>query len=231
MIWFDKQSSEDLGVYVESYPKRSIPKRKYETVSVPGRNGDILFSQDAFENETREYDIYISAKDVKLHNVAHRVAQWLNRPGYLRLEDTYEPDYYRMAYYTGGADIENYLDEFGRATISFSCLPQRFLKSGEYVMNITKNQYLINPSPYPAKPLIKVTGSGSGTLTIGEKTVNFVGLDSFLFVDSDLQDVYKNAVNQNSKMTGDFPVLEGKSQITWTGGITAVQITPRWYEI
>ena len=231
MIWFDKQSSEDLGVYVESYPKRSIPKRKYETVSVPGRNGDILFTQDAFENETREYEIYISAKDVKLHNIAHRVVQWINRPGYLRLEDSYEPDYYRMAYYTGGADIENYLDEFGRATISFSCLPQRFLKSGEYAMKITKNQYLINPSPYPSKPLIKITGSGNGTLTIGGKTVNFASIDSFLFVDCELQDVYKNAINCNGKMTGDFPVLEGKSQITWTGGITAVQITPRWYEI
>ena len=231
MIWFNGQSSDDIGVIVESYPTRAVPRRKFEKISVPGRNGDILFQEDAFENVTQTYEIYVSAKKVKLHNVAHKVAQWLLQPGYLRLEDSYEPDYYRIACYNGGEDIENYLDEFGRATISFDCFPQRFYKSGEYPITLTKNQMLINPSSYPAKPLIKITGSGAGTLTINKAGIALTGINQFLIIDSELQDCYKDGSNENAKMSGEFPVLSKDSVITWSGGITGVQITPRWFEI
>ena len=33
-------------------------------------------------------------------------------------------------------------------------------------------------------------------------------------------------------LSEDFPELpEGKTQITWTGGITAVEVTPRWWTL
>lgn len=33
-------------------------------------------------------------------------------------------------------------------------------------------------------------------------------------------------------LSDDFPELpEGKTQITWTGGITAVEVTPRWWTL
>ena len=33
-------------------------------------------------------------------------------------------------------------------------------------------------------------------------------------------------------LSEDFPeLLEGKTTITWTGGITAVEVTPRWWTL
>ena len=33
-------------------------------------------------------------------------------------------------------------------------------------------------------------------------------------------------------LSDDFPELpEGKTQITWTGGITAVEVIPRWWTL
>ena len=33
-------------------------------------------------------------------------------------------------------------------------------------------------------------------------------------------------------LSDDFPELpEGKTQIAWTGGITAVEVTPRWWTL
>lgn len=231
MIWFNKISSEDIGVIVEKYPSRPIPRRKSETVSVPGRNGDILFQQNAFENVTQSYDIYVSAKDIKLHNIAAKVAAWLLQTGYLRLEDSYEPDIYRMAYYSGGIDIENLLDEYGRCTITFTCRPERYLKTGEYPVTIAKNQVLINPTSYAAKPLIKVSGTGDGQLLVGDNEIALKGINGYLMIDSDMMDCYKGSENCNAKMTGDFPVLSGITTFSWTGGITGVEVTPRWYAI
>lgn len=231
MIWINKEPSLNYGVIVESYPNRPVPRRKSEAVSVPGRNGDILFLQDAFENVTQSYDVYVSAPNDKLHNVASRIVQWLMQPGYARLEDSYEPDYFRLAYYSGGIDIENMLDEFGRMTLNFNCRPEKFLKSGEFVITVSNGQTLFNPTAYPAKPLIKVKGSGNGTLVIGGKTITLSGINSFVMLDSEIMNCYKDDQNRNSTMTGDFPVLQGATQISWSGGITGVEITPRWYTI
>lgn len=231
MIYFNGRSSEELGVYVESYPVRTIPRRKTEIISIDGRSGDIIIPQEAFENVMQEYDIYISAKKKKLHTAAHAVAEWLMQSGYKRLEDSYDPEVYRMACYTGGEEIESFLDEFGRATITFNAMPQRWLKEGEKTLTVSKGMTLRNPTAYPAKPLIKVTGSGNGTLTVGGTTVTLTGINQFIMLDSEIMDAYKGTENCNSKMSGQFPELAGNSVITWTGGITAVEITPRWYSL
>ena len=61
MIWWHGVSGDDVGVVVERYPDVIIPNRKQEKISVPGRSGDLLIQQDAFENVRQSYDIYISA--------------------------------------------------------------------------------------------------------------------------------------------------------------------------
>lgn len=231
MIWFDGISSDEMNVNVESYPARSIPKRKMEIVSVPGRSGDLIFPQEAYENYDQTYSVYVSAIRAKLHNIAGEIIEWLSKSGYRRLEDSYDPEIYRMAYYSGGKDIENFFDEFGRAEIVFTCMPQRYMKYGEREIYATNGMTLRNPTMYPAKPLIKVTGSGNGTLTVGANTIALTGINEFLMIDSEAMDCYKGAVNENAKMSGNFPELRESSVISWTGAITAVDIVPRWYRL
>lgn len=231
MIYFDDQSSADFGVYVEYFPSLVVPAQKYEKVSVPGKNGDLIFPQEAYENVEREYEIYISAKERKLHNVARAVSQWLIKPGYKRLEDTYEPDVFRMAHCAGGIEIENYFNEFGKATIVFDCMPQKWLKSGEKSVQITNGATLTNPTEFPSKPLVKVTGSGNGTLTFNGTTVSLTGISGYLMIDSENMNCYKETANCNNQMSGKFPMLSGTTEISWSGNITRVDITPRWYSI
>jgi hypothetical protein len=53
------------------------------------------------------------------------VSAWLHSTSdYARLEDTFEPDIYRLAYYTEETEIENALTEYGRTTILFNCRPR-----------------------------------------------------------------------------------------------------------
>lgn len=67
-----------------------------------------------------------------LQNGGAKVANWLlNQKGYQRLEDSYEPDTFRLARYIGPMDIENLMLRAGRFGLEFDCKPQKFLKKDE----------------------------------------------------------------------------------------------------
>lgn len=231
MIWFNYISGDDVHVVVERYPDIIMPLRKSEKRSVPGRNGDLLIQQDAFENVMQRYEIYISAEVPRLTPVAHKVAEWLCVKGYRRLEDSYWKDTFRLATFTGGVDIANILNRFGRATIEFDCKPQRFYKFGDFFQTVTNGQALHNPSPFTAKPVIVVKGSGSGTISDGTHTLTLSDCNN-MTVDCDIMQIYQGTTNKNSVGSGAFLELpEGDTTLTWTGGITAVELKPRWWTI
>lgn len=234
MIVWAGRNSDDFRVVVERYPALPRPARKQEVIQVPGRNGDLVFQQDAFENYIQPYDIYISAEEPKLPPVARGVAAWLYATkGYQRLEDWYEPEFYRLAYYAGPTDVENILNRFGRATIEFSCKPQRYLKAGEQTVAYTAPGVLFNPYLFPAEPLVRVNGQGSGAVQIGAYPVNILALDGYLMLDSQTQNAYKGTMNKNADIQAvEFPRLgPGKNEIAWSGGVTSVEIIPHWWTL
>lgn len=234
--------SDSLGIRIERAPKIIRPRRKATVVSIPGRNGDIIFMEDAWENYVQPYEIFFGTGiDLSAEAAANEVSNWLNATGtgYGRLEDTYEPDIYRLAYYIEEQNIENAITEYGRETIRFNCRPERFLKTGETIVKKTSSGSTIsNTTKYNSKPLIKITGSGSVTLSVGSDfKVSISSVSSYINLDCDTQDAYKTtAENQNDRVTitkGDsFPQLHpGSNTISWTGSVTQVEITPRWFTI
>lgn len=51
-------TSDEIGLTVEHYPNIIHPSRKYDKYNVPGRNGDIIIEQNAWNNYTQPYDVY-----------------------------------------------------------------------------------------------------------------------------------------------------------------------------
>ena len=231
MIWFNGKSSDDFHLIVERFPNVNLPVRKHEKVNVPGRNGDIIIQQDAFENVSQRYAIYISAEQTRLTPITHKVAEWLCVKGYQKLEDSYWLDTFRLATFQGGVEIENILNRFGRATIEFDCKPQRFFKSGDFFFDVDDGDKIMNPSPFTAKPILITTGSGEGSITINGNTLDLEDCDD-LTIDCELMQAHKNGVSKNGTISGDFFDLpEGESEIYYTGGITGIKLKPRWWTI
>lgn len=231
MIFWAGKSSDDVNVVVEHYPVRIHAGKKQSAQPIPGRNGDLIFSEKAYSNYIQPYDIYISAEEPRLPAISRRVAEWLGAPEeYQRLEDCYEPDIYRMACYSGPEEIENILNRFGRVTLQFNCKPQRFLKSGEQPVTVKSGTVLHNSTAFEALPLIRITGSGAGRLQVGEYVVEIKSLSSAITLDCELQDAYNGTVNLNNTISApEFPVLVGgDNEISFTGNWN-VEITPRWW--
>lgn len=230
-FWFDGKSTKDFHMRVESYPDMDAPSRKIETVQVPGRNGDLHIEQDAFHNLIRTYDVYYHAPATAPAQ-AHAIKSWLmGAKGYRRLEDVYDPDHFYLAAFYGPLDISNQLNKYGRCSLQFDCKPQAFLKSGEAPLEVTGK--LFNPTAFPSKPIIKIFGSGSGSITVGENIVTISEISQYVTLDCDTQNAYKEAENKNSQIYAPaFPVLQpGVNEITWSGGVTKIEIIPRWWEL
>lgn len=235
MIIWAGTSNKDVGMIIEHYPGIIFPERDQEIQHVPGRNGDVVLSSGSFNNYEQQYSAFLDAKKIGgLEQVMPKVADWLlGHEGYQRLEDSYFPDVYRMAYYSGGSTFINMFNQYGEGTLTFNCAPEKYLKSGERTIVLSKNQVLLNPSSFAAYPLIMITGSNSGTLTFNSNSITIASVGTSVTIDVKLHKAYNGSSNRNNTITGEFENLKlGKStQITWSGGITGVSIIPRWWTI
>lgn len=232
VIIFNNKSSADCRIQVAHPPGYAYPERDYTITHIPGRNGDIIQDNGCYKNVERTYEVSFDAPNEDFATYANAVSAWLHSTtGYARLEDSYEPNYYRMATYQESNIFENLYNQAGTATIVFECKPQRFLKTGDNIITIQNSLTIMNPTGFEAYPLLKVTGT-SGVLTVNGNSIMFSSIDNFVMLDCELQDAYKENINKNSTISGTFPVLKtGSNTISWTGNISSVTMKPRWWTI
>ena len=234
IVIFNGISSQDLHIQVQTEPDYDFPEKDYEVTHVPGRNGDIVIDQGSWQNVSRKYNLAMDAVKISYTEVASKLVQWLHSAsGYARLEDSYEPDFYRMAMYKDSGSISNIYNKAGQIEVEFTCKPQRYFKSGEIADIFTTSTEYRNPTDFPAKPLIKIHGSGSGTVGIGTYTVTINDILDGMIVDSEQQDTYKDQTNCNSRVSiAEYPKLvSGNNVISISGGVTSIEIIPRWWTL
>lgn len=235
---FGGKATWDFDMRVQHYPKLNAPARRMQTVTVLGRNGALHIQEDAFNNYTQQYDCYFHSK-LPAPAQAHAVKAWLLSSGaYQRLEDTYDQEHFRLAAFAGPLDIDNRLNRYGVCKVNFTCDPRSFLKSGEYPVSFTAPGNLYNPTAFTALPLITVYGNGAGTLSVGSYTVDILELSEPIILDCEMQNAYTQPegdapVNKNSTVKAiPFPkLIPGENTVSFDGGVTKIEIIPRWWEL
>lgn len=215
-IYFNGKSSADFGLIVEYYPESVHAPRRGELISIPGRNGVIIREDGAYDTYSQTFQIWFrNTLNRDTFQTARDVAEWLlGASGFCRLEDTYEPEHFRLARFVGPLNVETVLKNHGRATLEFDVQPQRYLKSGETPLTFTggSSATIMNPTQFEARPLLKFSNVSSSpnpevqTLTMRE---NYVILPSGKVRDaSTINPGYavSNAVNCSGK---EFAVITG----------------------
>ena len=229
---FDGQSSADFGIYISGSGTYNAPERDIEVFSIPGRNGDLIVDNGRFKNIPVKYPCFIT-KEFPIK--AERIRLWLNQnQGYRKLEDTYSNDFYRMAYIKNELKFTTRpLNTSAEFDIEFICKPQRFLKTGDSPILLTTTGAQIYNPYMPSAPKITIYGTGNGSITINQINVTITDISDYIVLDCDLQNAYKGTQNQNLNIKAPvFPVLNsGENIIGWSGGITSVEIIPRWWTV
>ena len=203
---FAGKKCTDFDAWVDGSGTYVSPSRDVDTISVPGRNGDLHEDNGRFVNYTVTFDTCIP------HAAADKLdafrAWLLSVRGYHKLVEYCHPDYFWMAEYLDSLDPKmGTRNQFATFDTKFNVKPQRYLASGAQTRTIT-------------------VGSISATVSAINK--------SYTDIDSELQDCYEGTANRNSyvSLTGHtFPTLPaGQTGITFTG-FTKVELTPRWWTI
>lgn len=227
---YNGKKSQDFSLVLsgEDTWKKSMPD--VERMQIPGRNGDLLLSNHRYSNTALTYHVGIR-RDFDTNFTAF-MNFLLKEPGYHRLEDSYHPDYYRMAVLDKEVSPRlNAHNRSGTFDLTFSCMPQLYLKSGERLQVLTGSGTVFNPTMYGAKPLLRIYGTGR--VTVGSEQVTVTENDSYIDLDCELEDAFRDTVNLNGCVelsSGDFPVLApGSTSITFGSGITRVELIPRWW--
>lgn len=238
LIVYGGESSADYGMVVSEAPAFERPARKQSVFTVPGRNGAVIFQDDAWEDVQRSYHLWTAYDlDTLSDKVSAFEAMLNSKKGYQQLEDSFEPEFFRLAYYSGGDDFSNTMTAYGEADIRFTCRPERFYKSGAIPVDVVASDKIFNSTRFTAKPLIYIEGSGTVTVAIGGNTISVtMDADQKMTIDCEAMNVYKDIsgviYNKNNAASGSFPIiLPGSNIVGITGAATLVRITPRFFTI
>lgn len=231
-LTFAGKSSREFGVFISGAKTFGSGARDLEQISIPGRNGDLFFDNGRFKNVKVIYAAYITRNFRENYDAFN--AWLMSKRAYARLEDTYQPDIYRLAFFSAGLQSEPDIRlGVGAFNVEFNAQPQKFLKNGEIPITLTANGNIYNPTSFDAKPLIRCYGTG-GTITVGGVAVTVTGCSAYVDLDCDLMEAYEGAANRNGTTTlvdGEFPVLKPESNAISFTGWSRVVITPRWWRI
>lgn len=233
---FNGRSTREFCMAVESYPNQNAPKRRRTSITIPGRNGELHYDENTFENIDVSYSVWFRGA-LPTPEQAHAVKSWLlSAKGYQRLEDKYDPTHFRLASFSGPLSVSNILGRYGKCKITFDCDPRCFLKDGEFPVNFEFPGKIYNPTEFAAKPLLRVYGSAPGTVTVAGVTIDIQSITTGIELDCENEHAYAlGDVGQNLNDTiyaPQFPVLKpGENRVIFDGGITAVEVVPRWWEL
>lgn len=222
----------DFGVWINGDEVYSGAEPSIETVKIPGRNGDLIFSNRRFENFQLIYKCAIPS-DFETRFKALRSFLYSNI-GYRKIEDSYFPDHFRLGRISGNMNPSaiGWSAKAALFDITFDCKPQHYLQSGQMFSRVTNGSVVRNETFFDALPLIRVYGNG--TLTVNGTRVVIAGnTNAYCDLDCEIQDAFYQTVNLNNKITVNddrFPVLSpGNNAVSIGSGITRVELMPRWW--
>lgn len=231
------------------------PEPDYEAISVPGRSGDLHIWNERWKNKLITYHCMCRANARTA--VPALLTQLLSQYGYQRITDSLHTTYYKMGEYVG-ATTPVYSDggQTARFDLTFDCKPQKWLISGDTETVYSAQVTLTNPTRFPAYPIIgmyknstsdgSVTISHSNTYTLTNTNPYSSDVIHYMVAyDCELEDAYSKRVsgtdtNPSSRnnyitRTGASGKIylrpNGTTTISFSGGISKLYITPRWYTL
>ena len=233
-INFDGINAREKEIVIYGGTVDEIAARDVSTVTVPGRNGVLHMDNGRWGERKQSYLAYLPGDNYPARIAYARTVFGRRGKGYKRLEDTFNADEFSLASFDDAMKPESMaFRTMGLTELSFSCRPERFLRTGEQVITASSEVTLANPSGLPALPLFRVYGNAAGTLIVGNNIIYIDVISGYVDIDCDLKDCFKGSVNCNGNVRlADFPFLgEGTTGVKITGGLTSVEITPRWWRL
>lgn len=217
---FDGINSLNNGIYITGESVYDAPERDVQAVEIAGRSGDFLLDNGRWKNIDITYHCGTFGADKS--EFSGKIRNYLGllkaRKGYKRLQDSYNPNEFRMGICRNAVEVEPVAyKQAGEFDLVFNCKPQRYLTSGDTEQTITSGTTLTNPTPYDASPMLLVKGSGAinfngHTINLRSATLGKIVLNEN---SQNLGATFTIPINHNLHNSGDSMYIDGL-KIQWT---------------
>lgn len=202
-------------------------ERDVNVVSIPGRNGDLLFDNGRYKNIKRTYRIQVSG----LANIQSLLNALSTQVGYKKLKDEYESDVYMMARLKEPPQINRFVGDSVDITLTFDRMPQKY---SDVVTTITTRSVdakygnvawlseltVNNPTAFEARPKIYIRPADS--------LYSGVWANRVFIYSGDIREEFSEAEGSGSASTF-YTNLEGNPKtfmnISWSSANSATAFT------
>lgn len=247
---FDGKDSRDFGIIVKNKTVYSQPQKSNTFLSIPGRSGDLITSENKLQNKKIEYELlmFIDEDAARLHSdknllmryAINDVKDWLQTSSdYKILTDSYiGSEYYIYANMSGGINFKDINAKVASFTVTFNCKPYEYLFSGQEKLTFTYSGnpiYIINPELANSLPIFKIYGSNQVVFAVAspgyQKTITLnINSNEYFEFDCETQNCYKGTTNMNRYFIGDYPMFKkGINTLNvHSGTISQIDVIPRW---
>ena len=214
-------------------------EERVKHVEIPGRSGDLTQTErDTLIDAV--YNSYIQTVTISVRSAfrVREIYKWLRGDGYITFSG--EPNVRQRARVIGAITLNRVsrnIDHWA-GEVQFYCQPFKERLKNELKTITTSGTKIRNDGDVTAKPLYRVTTSGSSiSLTVAGSTapegntLAVVGLtaNDVIWIDSETLEIWDEG-HENTmteKSTGNFPVLgTGENTLTFTG-CSSIQIDMR----
>lgn len=229
---FKNKRAKSKGIELQEAISVSAAVPNFTEYKIPGRSGALIDCDGTYKNRTIIAHCYLL--DYAMESRIDDINAWLlSSPGYFRFEDTEDTKHFMLARATNGIEKRVRMGMLNQFLLEFDANPQRYLKLGEKPVEVLSTKSIYNPTAFPALPLIEIAGSGNITVSINNVKLTVDNLDGVITYDAETDNAYNGAQNLNGKIgtTDVLTIPNGKNEITVTGSVTSLKITPRWWEI
>lgn len=225
---FNGQDSRNMGVISRRAAPLIRPEERVEHTAIPGRSGDLTFTQG--ENIYNSYIQTVNISVVGAENV-RRVFRWLRGAGMVTFSG--QPDLRQPARVIGAVTLEKVsrnMDHWA-GTVQFYCQPlkERLFPATE---TLTAPGSVQNAGDVDAHPLITLTPAANAdtvALTVNGETLSIAGAAGDIIIDCDAMEI-TNA-DKTELMTiqsaGPFPILAPGANAVSGDGWTKIEIDKR----
>ena len=225
-ITYKSVTSSTKGLIVTAPPLVTHSEIYGDVNTIPGRDGSV-FGIDTYQGDAVikvTFALVASSSTTSDFQTKMRaIRSWLTGRGKLSIGDTTDSFYEvkKVKIITDNRVILNY----GTLEVEFTVYPYEFLTTGD--TGVTS--FPLTNNAMESKPLYKIVGTGSGTLTVNGHTMSYE-VDGTLYIDTRRMIAYDaNNANKNSKVSGDYEGLylnSGSNTISASAGTLTVY--PKW---
>lgn len=226
-VEYNGSTEKENHMLVVKRPNIPTAKKRYQTTTVPGVDGQLYIPEDVIEDIEISIEFNFMDEPDKWFERFRAAKRWLYGEGSRELIFGDDSEFYYHVKNVVIEQTERVCYEIGKFTAVFTCSGWQYLIAGKEACPPDAVKY----NPYDiARPIYHIAGNTAGTLTVNGNSMS-VNVGQNLIIDTEKRIAYKaSGQMMNASISGDYDdmVLKpGDNTISITNGLI-LMVSPRW---